>query len=178
MGQHLLFKDTREDRHRRSQQISMEIKVYDFLESSPSMTKSEFQMNFSVHSFQLVANQMANLSLSNGPPPPGAQLHSLPPQQQNAMKQMPQQINRGFPPNNNNMPPNASHSLTQPPSSTAAVNGLAQQNQQFVSNGSNQNYTTSQSQPGAQGPPLPQQNRPNAQSECSPQPRILTQQTH
>lgn len=113
---------------------------------------------------------MANLSLNNGPPLPTSQMHSLPPQQQAALKQMPQQINRGFPPNNNNIPPNASQPLSPAPLSTGAVNGIAQQNhQQFVSNGSNQNYPTpplsQQMSPGVHGPPLHQQNRPNAQSE-------------
>lgn len=120
---------------------------------------------------------MANLSLSNGLPPslPTSQMQPpLPPQQQQppALKQMPpQQINRGFPPSNNNtIPPNASQSLPSPPSTTGSVNGLAQQNQHFVSNGSNQNYPTPHSQsqqlsPSGNAPPLPQQPRPNAQSK-------------
>lgn len=134
------------------------------------MTEYESLYALSRDSFQLVANQMANLSLNNGPPPPTSQMQPLPPQQQAALKQMPQQINRGYPPNNNNMPPNASQPLSPPPSSAAAHNGLAQQNQQqqFVSNGSHESYPPpqqSQQQPSVHAPPLPQQPRPNVQSE-------------
>lgn len=130
---------------------------------------TEFVINFH-KSLQLVANQMANMSLNNGPPLPPHPTSQLPPQQQAALKQMPQQINRGFPPNNNSIPPNASQPLSPSLPPTAALNGLAQQNQHFVSNGSNQNYPTPTSQqmsPSAQPPPLPQQPRPKAQSEYS-----------